>query len=81
MTYGEYFTKEKQFKILIVGKYANDKPFANVYFHKMKPCSNLSLRLYLSSLVNRWRCRRAMGLSQAYLAIDPDMEVSQISRI
>ena len=48
----------------------------------MKPCSNLSCRLYLSSLGDRLRChRRAKGLSQAQLAIDADMEVSQISRI
>ena len=67
---------------MIVGKYAYDKPFANVHFHTMKPCSNLSCRLYLSSLGDRLRChRRAKGLSQAQLAIDADMEVSQISRI
>ena len=54
---------------MIVGKYAYDKPFVNVHFHIMKPCSNLSCH------------RRAKGLSQAQLAIVADMEVSHISRI
>ena len=67
---------------MIVGKYAYEKTFTNVHFHIMKPCSNLSCRLYLSFLGERLRRhRRAKGLSQAQLAIDADMEISQISRI
>lgn len=48
----------------------------------MNPCSDLSCRLYLSRLGEHLRhLRRSKGLSQAQLAIDADMEISQISRI